>query len=59
MRIAVTLKDIFSKLELTGNPICERCLEKDKSVTHVTCDCEATASYLRFRHLGQFFYESK
>jgi hypothetical protein len=44
------------KLGLTDDPICERCLEKDESVTHILCECKAIA-YLRFRHLGQFFME--
>jgi hypothetical protein len=44
------------KLGLTDDPICERCLEEDKSATHILCDCEAIA-YLIFRHLGQFFME--
>jgi hypothetical protein len=34
----------------TDSPICERCLEKDKSATHIQCDYEAVA-YLRFCHL--------
>jgi hypothetical protein len=42
------------KLGLTDDPTCERCLEEDESATHVLCDCEAI-TYLRFRHLGQFF----
>jgi hypothetical protein len=46
------------KLELTDDPICDRCLEEDESVTHILCDCEAIAS-LRFRHLGQFLYGTK
>jgi hypothetical protein len=50
------LKGHLFKLGLTDNPTCERCLEKDESVTHISCDCEAIA-YLRFRHLGQFFME--
>jgi hypothetical protein len=41
---------------LTDSPICERCLEKDESATHILCDCEAIA-YLRFRHLGRYFME--
>jgi hypothetical protein len=45
-----------SKLGLTDDPICERCLEEDESATNILCDCEAMA-YLRFRHLGQFFME--
>jgi hypothetical protein len=44
------------KLGLTDNPTCERCLEEDKSATHILCDCEAIA-YLRLHHLGQFFIE--
>jgi hypothetical protein len=44
------------KLGLSDDPACERCLQEDKSATHILCDCEAIA-YLRFRHLGQFFME--
>jgi hypothetical protein len=44
------------KLGLINDPTCERCLEADKSATHVLCDCEVIA-HLRFRHLGQFFME--
>jgi hypothetical protein len=36
--------------------ICGRCLEKDESVTHILCECEAIA-YLRFRHMGHYFME--
>jgi hypothetical protein len=43
------------KLGLTDDPTCERCLEEDEPATHMLCACEAIA-YLRFRHLGQFFY---
>jgi hypothetical protein len=43
-------------LGLTDVPICEQCLEKDESATHILCDCEAIA-YLRFHHLGQFLME--
>jgi hypothetical protein len=50
------LKGHLFILGLTNDPTCERCLEKDESVTHVLCDCE-TIAYLRFRHLGQFFTE--
>jgi hypothetical protein len=32
------LKGHLFKLELTGDPICERCLEKDESATHILCD---------------------
>jgi hypothetical protein len=49
-------KEAPFKVGLTDDPICERCLEEDESVTHVLCDCEAIAQ-LRFRHLGQFFME--
>jgi hypothetical protein len=42
------------KMGLTNSPTCERRLEKDESVTHILCDCEAIA-YLRFRHLGHYF----
>jgi hypothetical protein len=38
------------------DPTCERCLQEDKSATHILRDCEAIA-YLRFCHLGQFFME--
>jgi hypothetical protein len=44
------------KMGLTKSPICERCLEKDESATHILCDCEAIA-YLGFRHLGHYFME--
>jgi hypothetical protein len=50
------LKGYLFKLELTDNPICERCIEEDESATHILCDCEAVA-HVRFRHLGQFFME--
>jgi hypothetical protein len=50
------LKVHIFKLGLTGDPICERCLEEDESATHILCDCEAVA-HIRFRHLGQFFME--
>jgi hypothetical protein len=50
------LKGHLFKLGLTDEPICERCLEEDKSATHILCVCEDIA-YLRFRHLGQFFME--
>jgi hypothetical protein len=35
------------KKGLTNSPICERCLEKDESATHILCDREAIA-YLDF-----------
>jgi hypothetical protein len=50
------LKGHLSKLGLTDDPICERCLEDDESSKHILCGCEAIA-YARFRHLGQFFME--
>jgi hypothetical protein len=50
------LKWHLFKLGLTDDPICERCLEDDKSATYILCDYEAV-TYLRFRHLGQFFME--
>jgi hypothetical protein len=50
------LKRHHLKLGLTDDPICERCLEEDESVTHILCDCEAIA-YLRFHRLGQVFME--
>jgi hypothetical protein len=50
------LKGHLFKLGLTDDPTCERCLQEDKSATHILCDCEAIA-YLRFHHLGQFFME--
>jgi hypothetical protein len=50
------LKKHLFKLELTDEPICERCLEENESATHILCDCEAIA-YLKFRHLGQFFMQ--
>jgi hypothetical protein len=46
----------LSKLGLTDDPTCERCLPEDESATHTLCDCEAIV-YLRFRHLGLFFME--
>jgi hypothetical protein len=52
------LKGHLSKLGLTDDLTCERCLGKNESATHILCDCEAIA-YLRFRHLGQFFYGTK
>jgi hypothetical protein len=51
------LKGHLFKLGLTNDPICEWCLEKDESATHIMCDCEAVA-HIRFRHLGQFFMET-
>jgi hypothetical protein len=51
------LKGHLFKMGLTDNPICEKCLEKDESATHMLCDCEATA-YLRFRELGYYFMQS-
>jgi hypothetical protein len=50
------LKGHLSKLGLTADPNCERCLEDDESSIHILCDCEAVA-YTRFRHLGQYFME--
>jgi hypothetical protein len=50
------LKGHLFKMGLTESPICERCLEKDESATHILCDCE-TIAYLRFRHLGHYFME--
>jgi hypothetical protein len=50
------LKGHLSKLELTNDPTCERCLEEVESAIHILCDCEAIA-YLRFRHLGQYVLE--
>jgi hypothetical protein len=50
------LKGHLSKLGLTEDPVCERCLEEDKSATHNLCDCKAIA-HVRFCHLGQFFME--
>jgi hypothetical protein len=50
------LKGHLSKLGLTDDPTCKRCLEKDESATHILCDCKPIA-YLRIRHLGQFFME--
>jgi hypothetical protein len=43
------------QMELTDDPICERCPE-DETATHILCDCK-TIAYLRFRHLGQYFSE--
>jgi hypothetical protein len=34
--------DYKSEMGLTNNPICESCLEKDESATHILCDSEAT-----------------
>jgi hypothetical protein len=50
------LKGHLFKLGLTDDPICERCLKEDESVTHILCDCENVA-YLRFCHLGHLFME--
>jgi hypothetical protein len=50
------LKGHLFKLGLTDDSICEKCLEEDKSATHILCDCEAVA-HVRFHHLGQFFME--
>jgi hypothetical protein len=44
------------KLGLTDDPICEWCLEEDKSATHILCDCEAVA-HVKFCHLGLFLME--
>jgi hypothetical protein len=49
-------RTLSSKLGLTDDLTCERCLEDDESATHVLCDCEAIA-HLRFRHLGRYFLE--
>jgi hypothetical protein len=49
-------KEHLSKLRLTEDPTCERCLQEDESATHISCHCEAIA-YLRYHHLGQFFME--
>jgi hypothetical protein len=46
----------FFKLGLVNSPRCEKCLEKEKSATHILCDCEAIA-YLRFNHMGHYFME--
>jgi hypothetical protein len=45
------LKGHLIKLDLTFDPICEKCLEEDESATHVLRDCEAIG------HLDQFFME--
>jgi hypothetical protein len=50
------LKGHLFKLGLADNSICERCQEKDKSATHILCDCEAIA-YLRLSHVGQFLWK--
>jgi hypothetical protein len=50
------LKGHLFKMGLIDSPICERCLAKDKSATHILCDCAAIA-YLRFCHLGHYFME--
>jgi hypothetical protein len=53
------IKGHLFKLGLINDPICERCLEKDESATHILCDCEAVPHirFVRLRHLGQFFIE--
>jgi hypothetical protein len=51
------LKGHLFKLGLTNSPICERCLEKEESATHILHDCEAIA-YLRFCDLAHYFMES-
>jgi ribonuclease HI len=43
---------------ITDDPTCERCLEKDESVTHILYDCESIA-YLKFCHLGQFLWNAR
>jgi hypothetical protein len=50
------LKGQLSKLGLTDDHTCERCLEEDESATHILCVCEATV-YLKYCHLGQSFME--
>jgi hypothetical protein len=35
------LKRHLFKLELTDDPTCEWCLEKDESTRHILCDCES------------------
>jgi hypothetical protein len=35
----------------TNSPICERCLIKEASATHILCNCDA-AAYLRLCRLG-------
>jgi hypothetical protein len=50
------LKEHLFRMGLTDSPICERCLEKDESATHILCDCET--SLLRFCQLGHYFVES-
>jgi hypothetical protein len=44
------------KIGLMDRPVCERCLEKDESATHILCDLEAI-DYLRFCHLGHYLLE--
>jgi hypothetical protein len=51
------LKAHLSKMGLTCSPVCESCLQKDESATHILCDCEATA-HLRFHHKRHHFTES-
>jgi hypothetical protein len=46
-----TYRTLSPETELINSPICERCLEKHESATHILWDCEAI-EYLRFRHLG-------
>jgi hypothetical protein len=43
--------------DIGESPIRERCLEKDKSATHILCECEAIA-YLRLSP-GLLFYDAK
>jgi hypothetical protein len=50
------LKGHLFKLGLGDSPTCERCQEKDETVTHVLYECEALA-HRRLRHLGQYFME--
>jgi hypothetical protein len=48
-------KRTLFEIGISNDPICERCLEEQELSTHTLCDREAMA-YLRFRHLGQFFF---
>jgi hypothetical protein len=52
------LKGHIFKLELTDDPTCEWCPEKDESATHILCDCEPIAC-LKFRHLGQYILRNQ
>jgi hypothetical protein len=44
-------------MALSNRSICERCLEKDESDTHIIRVCE-TIARLRFRHLGHYYQDA-